>query len=214
MKYPKILSITLANGFGFLVFGSILAGCQKSVIHKTGFFTKISKQNIGRIPASTESNFSNFQDSKQIYIYCQLNDLKPKACFNRHLSERANEFGLKRNLASEKLEQIKSENSYDSIEKEVQSSMNKIFMALTPSINKLVEKRIEFCKENATVHMDRCLTQYLKKETFQILNGYQESGNRMNGHEYLFLKNNIESKLVAKLEAALSTIENQQKKKL
>lgn len=211
MKYPKILSLTMANGLGFLVFGCVLAGCQKTAVHKSGLLTAISKSHSeqSRFPASAQKSFSEFQDTKQIYIYCQLNDLDPKACYQRNLSSSLKEFaGLNRVPASD-LEKFKKDHSFKSAKERTDLAVDHVFEDLAPSLNKLVEKRVQFCKSNASFYMERCLKQYLKKETFEALNAYQSRTSNMNGHEYLYLKKQIERRLIDKLDQALKTIEAQ-----
>lgn len=210
MRYPKILSLTLANGFGFLIFGSILAGCQKAVIHKKGFFTSLAKQSVGRVPAS--SGYENQQDTKQIFIYCQVNDVSPKACYQRHLSESLASFGRNSALSEESLEALKEKHSYSAVELQIKRALNAVSAAISPSVGKTVANRVQFCEQHAS-RMEKCLKQYLKKETFQILNAYQETNRSMNGHEYLFLKNHIQAKLESKLDSALGEILSNEKKK-
>jgi len=211
MKYPKILSLTMANGLAFLVFGCILAGCQKTAVHKSGLLTALTKSqnSVARSPASAKKSFSDFQDTKQIYIYCQLNDLDPKACYQRHLSASLKEFaGLNRVPASD-VEKFRKDHSFKTAKEKTASAMDEVFNDLGPTLNKLVEKRVSFCKSNASFYMERCLKQYLKKETFEALNAYQSRTTLMNGHEYLYLKKQIEKKLVDKLDHALKSIEGQ-----
>ncbi len=86
--------------------------------------------------------------------------------------------------------------------------MEKVFHDIDPTLNKLVEKRVSFCKSNASFYMERCLKQYLKKETFEALNSYQSRTSLMNGHEYLYLKKQIERELVDKLDDELKKIES------
>lgn len=211
MKYPKILSLTLANGFGFLIFGSIMAGCQKAVIHHKGFFTSLAKQSPGRMPAS--SGYENRQDPKQIFIYCKVNDVSPKSCYQRHLSESLANFAKQNNLSVGQLEALKEKHSYSSVELQVDSALKTVSAAISANMGKTVTNRVQFCKEHAS-RMEKCLKQYLKKETFQILNAYQESNRSMNGHEYLFLKNHIQANLESKLDSSLGAILKNEKKKI
>lgn len=211
MKYPKILSLTLANGLGFLIFGSILAGCQKAVIHQKGFFTSLSKHSLGRVPAS--SGYESRQDPKQIFIYCKVNDVSPKSCYQRHLSESLATFAKQNDLSNEQIEALKEKHSYSSVELQVARALQAVSAAISPNMGKTVSNRVQFCQEHAS-RMEKCLKQYLKKETFQILNAYQESNRSMNGHEYLFLKNHIQANLESQLDSSLATILENEKKKI
>lgn len=225
MKYPKILSLTLANGIGFLIFGTVLAGCQRTAVPKQGFFSKFSaKENssLGRMPASSASSFGNraksvlafekFQDAKQIYIYCSLNDLNPQTCFKRQLDESLKIFSRKRSLSKAQEQSIKEHLSYANVKEETESALSKIFMAINPSINKLVDKRVSFCQKNSELYFNRCLKQYVNKETFEVLNAYQHHNLSINGHEYLFLKNRIEKKIIYKLDHAHNTQKSEEER--
>ncbi|MCO4755179.1 MAG: hypothetical protein KC478_11910 [Bacteriovoracaceae bacterium] len=212
MKYPKILSITLVNGIGFLIFGAILAGCQKTAIHKKGFLTALVKQ-TSRGPASTVAKFEEHQDPKQIYVYCHINDINPKSCYNRHLGESLTQFFKDKKVPKTQLDTLAAKHKFETVKTDAHKAIDQVFMAITPTINKTVEKRVKFCEANSNLHLDRCLKQYLKKETFEVLNSYQASNKNMNGHEYLFLKDKIQKKLERKLASAQQEIEGKQKKK-
>ena len=205
MKYAKILSTTLA-------LGTILAGCQKSMINKTGMFTTLGKAS-GRAPASANT-FEQFQDPKQIYIYCHLNDMSPSNCYKRNLEDSLRTFARKNNLGPNTMAKLQEENSYAITQEKTNKGLSLVFERIQPSIDKLVEKRVGFCQQNATVNLDRCLKQYLKKETFQVLNAYQDRNAGMNGHEYLFLKNEIETSFLSNLKAAKIRLDGAEKKKL
>lgn len=211
MKYPKILSITLANGLGFLIFGSILAGCQKTAISKKGFLTTLVKQ-TSRVPASTSKKFEDFQDPKQIYVYCQVNDMNAKRCYERHLKGALNRYIKKTKATKDQIANYEKKHSYDQVKGQAHKALAHVFMALGPKINTTVEKRVGFCEENSSLYMERCLNQYLKKETFEILNEYQSANAQINGHEYLFLKDQIKRKLQQKLASANQEIELRKKK--
>ncbi|MEX0798612.1 MAG: hypothetical protein WD025_04175, partial [Bacteriovoracaceae bacterium] len=223
MKHPRTLSIILvkplANGLGLLLLSSMLASCQKTVIQKVGMFTHISEslqtQKLkGRFPASSHKDFVQFQDPKQIYIFCELNNSDKQACFSKHLNESLDQFALKQNTDERELAQIKKIHSFEKTRLSTMAALKQVFTDIHPQIDKLFEKRSSFCKQNATLHLERCLRQYLNKETLQVLNDFQERNKRMNGREYLYLKKHIQGKFQDKLENAQVAIETNQKKKL
>ena len=211
MKYPKILSLTLANGLGLLIFGSILAGCQKTAISKKGFLTSLVKEN-SRVPASATSKFQDYQDPKQIYVYCKVNDMNAKKCYERHLKSALAQFSIKTKASKAELANYEKTLNFENAESQANKAIDQVFMAIGPKINTTVEKRVRFCEENSSLYMDRCLGQYLKKETFEILNAYQSGNAQINGHEYLFLKDKIKKKLQRKLASAHQEIKIRKKK--
>lgn len=209
MQHPKILSLAMA----LPLLGSILVGCQKTEIHKHGFFSQ-GTRDVQRMPASVGQGYSAFQDPKQIFIYCAVNDSDSKSCYDRNLEESLNAYTVENGLPKDSADKLKSALTFEAAKNQTEKSLRQVFMAIHPSINKLVKKRVDFCKANANVYLDRCLKQYLKKETFQVLNAFQEGNGSINGHEYLFLKNRIEAKLSDKLDLALAHLRDSEKKKL
>lgn len=201
MKTEKIVSITMVNAFMLMLFGSFLSGCQKKTISKTGFYTNFNTQN--RTPASFDK-FSKIQDPKQVYIYCQLNELNPKKCFDLFVQQKMNE--------------AKSQNitppDYQKIDNEMQSLNKKLISLVLPKIKDFAIKREEFCEKNSKFYLSRCLNQYINKESLQVLNQFQDQKSPFNGHEYLYVQKQIESKMKELLVKAENDIIARKKKAL
>lgn len=201
MKTEKIVSITMINAFMLMLFGSFLSGCQKKTISKTGFYTNFNTQN--RTPASFDE-FSKIQDPKQVYIYCQLNELNPKKCFDLFVQQKMNE--------------AKSQNitqpDYQKIDNEMQSLNKKLISLVLPKIKDFAIKREEFCEKNSKFYLSRCLNQYTNKESLQVLNQFQDQKSPFNGHEYLYVQKQIESKMKELLVKAENDIIARKKKAL
>ena len=182
MKTEKIVSITMLNAFLLMLFGSFLSGCQKKTISKSGFFTTFSAQN--RAPASFDE-FSKIQDPKQVYIYCHLNELEPKNCFDLFVQQKLND-------SKNKNIQVPQ---YESIQQQMDELNEKVLSLVLPKIIDVTNKRESFCEKNSKYYLNRCLHQYVNKESLDILNNFQSNKSPFNGHEYLYVQKQIELKM-------------------
>jgi len=208
MKTEKIVSITVANAFILMLFGSFLSGCQKSLISKTGLYSTLKTNN--RIPASANTNqFTKYQDPKQIYIYCQLNEINPKKCFEHFVERKVSDL-KKKNL------KISSGDipSFAQTQSEVESINQMIIQNSFPKIKKLTDHRQVFCEKNSKYYLDRCLNQYVSKEAVELVNVFQNNNSPLNGHEYLYLQKQFELKIQSELEIAKNNIISKKKKAL
>lgn len=201
MKTEKIVSITMANAFILMLFGSFLSGCQKKTISKTGFYTNFSVQN--RAPASFDE-FSKLQDPKQVFIYCQLNELNPQKCYNLYINQKINETNKKNLQAPE----------YANVERQIKQLNNKLISLVLPQIKNSASNREEFCEKNSKFYLNRCLHQYVNKESLEIVNKLQNSQTPFNGHEYLYVQKQIENKMKALLVISEKNINDRKKKAL
>ena len=201
MKTEKIVSITMINAFALMIFGSFLSGCQKRTISKTGFYTSLKNQD--RAPASN-NKFNEYQDPKQVYIYCSLNELNPKNCFNLFIDQ--------------KLSQIKDNKvekpDFEKTKFEVESLNKKILSMILPQIKKYTKNREQFCEQNSKVYLNRCLHQYVNKESTEVLNSFQNKQSPFNGHEYLYIQKQIEEKMKELLSVSEQDIASRKKKAL
>lgn len=192
MKYNRIISFTLFNGFVLLSFASILASCEKKVYPASGYFSQAQGRSIASF-GPKESSFSDFQDPKQIYIYCHLNLKNADSCFSEKLQKSMTKYEEKFGKLENKQE-ILDGLGYEIIKAEMDQSLNELTQKLEPQINKWVNKRFQFCKSNAKYFIDKCVKQNIEKDTFTVLNQFHKE-NKMNGQEYLFVKSAIQNKM-------------------
>ena len=210
MEYKKLLKLTILNSLCLLVFAGFLSSCQKVKFPRTGHFTKI--KTVARTIANKSDDdmffekFINFQDPKQIVIYCQLNSQKPEVCYNIHLSETINQFIIssKQNRSAE-VKSLKSKLDYKSQVSKLSDLTEKAKNMNALLISTIVTKRKDFCSKNSKKDLEKCLNQYIKRDTFTVLNKYQ-SKFKLNGLEYLFLKQIINSELKSGLSSAKNEI--------
>lgn len=212
MKTHRIISFTLFNAFILLGFASMLAGCQKKLYPSHGHLSK-SHKITGRSIASIEETsgsqdqaighskkFYSFQDPTQIYIYCSLNAKEANNCYSEQLQASVSKFQEKfGKIGKEDLNQLLDELKWESIKSTTESRVQGIIQELTPEINKTVNKQHQFCKQNSRHFFKRCMKQGVDKDTFQVLNKFHKK-NKMNGQEYLFLKDAITHQLNHKVE--------------
>ena len=215
MKYDKIISISLFNGFTLLLFASFLASCQKNSIKRFGHFSE-TKAEISRSIASSEESeqmqsFSKYYDLKQVYIYCKVNSVHEKNCYNNNLNKIISNYENKNGKLKEH-DKKTIESKFVKIQIEVDSITEKILTTVTPHIHKLINKREAFCDKNATYYLARCLNQYVEADTMKVLNKYQKYNKNINGHEYLFLKKHILKEFKSKLISSFNTLKSKEKK--
>lgn len=213
MKFEKFLSIGLLNGFLLLITAVTIASCQKSNIHTKGYFTNYEIPRVDRAPASIPPNkvmnqFDHKQDSKQIYIYCYQNSIKVKQCYEHHFNQIMNDFVSNYdNVSHEKIYELRKMNSFEIVKTKVHEIEESILNELEEKVVKLVSTRQGFCKVNAKRNVERCMTQYITRDSLALLNAYQYKNKPLNGHEYIFLKNIIQKNLQAKLLSSASELQ-------
>lgn len=217
MKVNKIISIAVINGLTLLVFASLLASCQKNSIHTKGHFTEITLKAPSRsIASSEEKNLDSLRkhfDLKQIYIYCSLNDTRVEKCYKENIKKIIHQYEQKvGKFSEEQIKQLSSEEYFNSLELETKSVVFTIMKKIDTHIGQLVNKRENFCKVNSKFYIKRCLKQYLDADTMAVLNKYQQHHTKMNGHEYLYLKNGIERQFLSKLEVSYKKLKQEEKK--
>ncbi|MFT6631154.1 MAG: hypothetical protein ACJAS4_001101 [Bacteriovoracaceae bacterium] len=209
MKINKIVTITLFNSFVLLVFASLLASCQKNNFAGHGLLSKweTASRSIASIDPQEIEKFKNFQDTKQIMIFCELNSAKVKSCYKDQFAKLLNRYSKKYpRTKSSSLTLITNKFSYENVKEEFEIILSQIYEKTNPKLDKLVSARKNFCEKNSEYYLEKCLTQYIEKDTFSVLNQFHGQ-NKMNGHEYLYLKNIIKSKINKKLIKAKITIE-------
>jgi hypothetical protein len=215
MKYDKIISISLFNGFTLLIFASFLSSCQKNSIKRFGHYTE-SKAEISRtIASSNESkplkSFAKYYDLKQVYIYCKVNSVHEKNCYENNLNKIISNYEIKNGKLKES-EKNEINNKFGSIQANVYTITNKIMTKVIPHISKLVNKREAFCQKNSTYYLERCLNQYVETDTMKVLNTYQKHNKNINGHEYLYLKKHIVKEFKSKLLTSFNSLRSREKK--
>ena len=203
MKYNKLISITLFNSFLLFIFASLLSSCDKRKIHASGFLTKLNKEQ-GRKIASIgikRISFFDYQDTTQILVFCKVSSKKPKSCYNTTLQKILEDYETKYGkLSISSKTNIASKSKYSLVERKLDENSKFIKNKLKQKMNKIVTKRENFCKVNSKKYLKRCLNQYLKRDTFSVLNSFQIQNSKMNSHEYLYYKNFINNSLSKKLD--------------
>ena len=217
MKINKIVNLTLFNSFCLLMLASVLASCQKNNFPEQGLFTKWQTKS-GRSIASIHSNLKpvstlvSNQDLKQIVIYCKVNSSNPKACFKHEFADFISSFNQSKDKKNKhQIQKLKDQGQYDLIEKELNKITDEILHQVKPTMSKIVSNRKTFCEKNSKFFLNKCLSHYILKDTFAVLNQFY-SKNKMNGQEYLYLKNVIKDKLRKSLSTVQESIEAQRSK--
>lgn len=193
---------------------SLTLSCQSSKYPKAGHFS-ITKLPARTIASESEedlyvSKYLGFQDPKQILIYCNLNSQKPETCYEINLNDSLNSFikfsqdNRDAPIALLK-ERLSFSNQYDELIGLTEEAQ-KYNMPLLLDISK---KRKEFCLLNAKKNINKCLNQYIRRDTFSILNKFQNKF-KLNGLEYLYLKKQIRSDLENEFISLESKIQNKQ----
>jgi YHS domain-containing protein len=200
MKYNKIVSFALINGFVLLVFASVLSGCQKNSIAKKGHFTNYFPE---RNPANAEEAY--VPDAKQIYLYCKLNTIDTKDCFDKTLTKILHEKAKEGFIESEQIQKFKDSIEYVLVEKEIINIANNISVQMEEHFTRYASKRQEFCDQNASKDLKRCLHRHLHADALKVLNQYQKQAPNLNGQEYLFLKEHFKKKFEVQFKEYVKT---------
>ncbi len=183
---------------------SLLASCQEGKFVKYGAFTHWSE--VTRGPASVNNHsiqeeFIKFQDPNQIAIYCLRESAKPKTCyldnFNKTISSYESEKG---SLGPTNLKIVTETFEFEKVHDKLLLIFESYKAPFKDNIKNLVQQRKSFCMKNAEHDSQRCMTHYLEKDTFQVLNKIN-SRNKMNGAEYLFIKSNLKNHLKQELSS-------------
>lgn len=209
MKTNRIISFTLINASILLGFASILAGCQKKLYPSHGHMSQSHKLERSRSiasvgekkqrPVSGAQRFLSYQDPAQIYIYCTLNSKAADSCYSKQLKDSVSKYEEKfGKLDREELNSLLDELEWSMVKNETQTKVDQILEQLEPQINKTVNQQHAFCKNNSKHFFKRCMSQAVEKDTFQVLNNYHKK-HKMNGQEYLFLRDAINSQLNKKV---------------
>jgi hypothetical protein len=211
MKYNKLISITLFNSFFLLIFTCFVASCDKKTIQSKGMltnFNKLPSRSIASIKSKTKKRqFINFQDPKQIIVYCTNNSKRIKQCYNKYFAEILADYKVKFGpLSGSQITLIKENYQYNNINEKLNTMNKNIDQLLTVNIQSIVVKREDFCKANSKKYLKKCLTQYLSRDTFAILNKFQFEHRKMNAHEYIYYKNIIQSNFESKLKLSYNQL--------
>jgi hypothetical protein len=199
MKYNKIISFALVNAFALLMFATLLSSCQKNSIAQQGHFTSYYES---RSPASAEQKPATY-DFKQVYLYCKLNAVDTKSCFEKTLTKILNDKVRDNVLEKDQAQQIKSQFSYNYIHNEIVSIANNISVKMDDEITKYYSKRKTFCVANAKKDLKRCLHRHLHADALKVLNNYQKKAPNLNGQEYLFLKDHFRHQFISRYDEYL-----------
>jgi hypothetical protein len=211
MKYNKIISITLANGFILLVFASLLASCQKNSLKYQGHYTNYTAGS--RAPASSDKIKDHF-DPKQIFIYCKIHSVNVEQCFKQYFNDKLSELTKAKKLKPQDIQGINYKKYYSSAQGRVGFITKEIINQLDNNINYFVSKKEEFCAKNSKFHMEKCLKGTAEADSMHVLNSYQQTAPELNGHEYLHLKHHIKVSMLGKLDNSLNALKHLEKKKI
>ena len=224
MHNKRLIKIAITNTMALLVFVGVLASCQKTKFPSAGHFTSLSqKLNLtNRSIASAqeisqiELEYKNFQDPKQIVIYCQLNSKKAETCYNIHLEDSVKKFlkakaHIQSDIKHKHHKTIIQKYSYIDQSEELVKLSKSAMEIINLSLKGLIKKRSDFCAKNSKKDLERCLEQYIKRDNIALLNQYQTK-NKLNGLEYLYLRNEIKRELKRSLNISYESIESNRKK--
>lgn len=189
---------------------TLIVSCQKKGddLAKAGLFTKLKESNRGLASLSNDliEEFRNYQDPKQVYIYCHNKNAKQaKSCYEKHMQSFLEQYKKTNTVNPEYFQKVIVDSTYSNVQKQIDNNVQYIYSITNSSINQLVDTRKDFCQKNAKVRTKKCLTQYIEKDTFTVLNKFQNS-NSMNGNEYLFVKKALQKKFKHKLSLAHNEI--------
>ena len=179
-----------------------MTSCDSNLYGRSGAFTNwpIATRN----PASTfpiENQFNNFQDPKQVLIYCHLNSKKEKLCYNDQIQKVLSRFkNSNPSIDPQTYANLISKVSFEEVTKEFNEIKDHILSFSHDDLKALAKKRSQFCNQNSKNEIKKCLTHFLEKDTFTVLNNIQRKY-KMNGPEYLYLKQEIQNNLKAKLSS-------------
>ncbi len=208
MKLNKIISFTIGNSLFLFIFGALLASCQKKAYQSHGALTKITTGQSRSIASlhNTVPHFSTYQDPKQIMVYCENTTKKVKVCYDKHITESLTKF--KKNhpkLRNDQLDNLRETTNYQVIKQSFKEIVSFIMKSNKKNIQSLVNSRSEFCEKHSKYDLNKCLTQYLEKDTFTILNQFHAK-NKLNGHEYIYFKDIFRTELESKFHNASEKI--------
>ena len=190
------------------VFMFLFTACNGADFHSRGYLTTLKTKNFYRMPASVLSSdltfqkFKQFQDTRQIYVFCKLQkkQVRTESCYQEKFNERLREFAkLNGPLNTNSIQLIKKINSYDYVKDSFELIEKNMSSKLNDSFELAVKKRSDYCRENSKINLHKCMNQYLKRDTFNILNQFQAKNESLNAQEYLYVKNIIEENLSKKL---------------
>lgn len=204
MKFKSVISLTIINSLLLFVFGSLLASCNKKTLPKTGYFTKIqtpSRSIASSAPEQVEL-YKEYQDPKQIIIFCSLSSHNYKHCYNKQLKESVSEYIRRtKDLQADASIAIIKFYNFDKVNSQINDQVLHVKSKIDTSVLKLVTRQKKFCKQNSVKNVDRCLKQFKNRDSIAVLNKFQY-GNQLNGHEYLYVKNLIEKEYEKKSKQA------------
>ncbi len=192
MKQDKMVTLTLVNGLVLLVFASFLSSCQKSSIKATGHFT--SKLQSRAIASSKSGTI----DPRQIFVYCSVNSPDSQNCYTKKIKRLG----------------INTLKSYPALKVEVSQITEGIISNLSDTLDKHVSTRRDFCLKNANYFLEKCMSQYVERDSMGTLNAYFKQNPNITGYEYLHLKQSIATAYEAKLQLEMKNIEEFQKKSI
>ena len=202
MKYHNIIALALTNLLLLGVVGLGVSSCNKASIQKSGLYTLYYGE-FDRSPASVvdAERFVKFQDPKQIFIHCQKRNLDPKECYIHNLEKKVLHYNEKsKNDLDPNL--IHQTYSYENMSQIVDKKTRTILGEMSTDLQRMVDNRVKFCQNNASINFDRCLLKYYERESLEVLNSFQSKYPRLNGPEYLYLKSKINAEMKKRLLAA------------
>ena len=177
--------------------------CQDNKFVKFGAFTNWAE--VNRTPASASDGssiqlkFIKFQDPKQIALYCLRDSAKPKNCYSDHFNKSVKSFeAVEGSLDHASIKALNETFKFEKVQENLSQIFNDYKKPLNPEIKSIVQKRKDFCEQNAHKFPKKCMTHFLEKDTFKVLNKIY-SKKKMNGEEYLYIKNKLRHHLQEEL---------------
>lgn len=187
-----------------LAFLGLIACSKNEVVPTSGYYTKSLETN-SRVPANYSKNkkldFRSFQDTNQILIFCKLNSNHISSCYTEKLEKALTSYVQQHGpFKSKTIKIIRESNQFEIVSKNFQKLDTNIMKQAETKIENSIVKRVKFCHKNATQKIQRCLNQYVNRDTFAITNSIQRTSKKLNGQEYLYIKKRIESQFEKRLD--------------
>ena len=130
-----------------------------------------------------------------------MTSVKVKQCYKQELNKIVTTYIRKFGpFKPEEIKHIFTQTEYESTKREMNTHTTSIISGMTSKMEHQVMDRREFCIKNSKFYLRRCLNQYLERDSFVLINKFQNQHKGLNGHEYLYLKKTVELTMREKLQ--------------
>ncbi len=201
MNLTSFFKLNLFFGVLFLVF----YGCNEQKVSSKGLFNmaiETTSRSIASTPHISKKSLIKISEKynpTQFYLHCLMREKNShKKCYYKQLHLTLSHLDIK--PSDQEFTELENFFSLEKIEESLKHDSLQTQKAINDKLLGLVFKRTEFCKANSKHFLKRCLMQYKNQDSINLANQLQKRFPQINGIEYLYLKDQIESELEAKLE--------------